>query len=80
VPGQLKHRTALVAPVILSHALTTQNALAITAGGGEKVWRPSRQGLSATCTWESRDRPPKRNITRRPGLFQQMRGQRRKGS
>ena len=31
MPGQLKHRTALVALVILSHALTTQNALAITA-------------------------------------------------
>ena len=31
MPGQLKHRTALVALIILSHPLTAQNALAITA-------------------------------------------------
>jgi hypothetical protein len=31
VPGQLKHRTALVALIILAHALSAQTALAITA-------------------------------------------------
>jgi len=31
VPGQLKRRTTLVAIIILTHALTAQNALAITA-------------------------------------------------
>jgi len=31
VPDQLKRRTTLVAIIILTHALTAQNALAITA-------------------------------------------------
>ena len=31
MPGQLKRRTTLVAIIILTHALTAQNALAITA-------------------------------------------------
>jgi hypothetical protein len=31
VPGQLKHRTTLVALIILSHALSAQTASAITA-------------------------------------------------
>ena len=53
MPG-LKHRTALVALLILSHALTTQNALAITpevarkcADLADKAYPPREPGNPA---------------------------------
>jgi hypothetical protein len=41
VPSQLKHRTAIIALIILSHAMTVQNALAITAEVARKCGDPT---------------------------------------
>jgi hypothetical protein len=74
VQARLKYRTALVALIFLSHALTAQSALPITMAVAKKCQALSALAYPPRVPGNPAAGRPQRNIRELPGLFRLLRG------